>query len=125
MKTIEEVLAEYTTGDATVPEGLAAALVEREQEAVDRLQLFAQRFGLLPAVVTRVILELGLGEQPDEETRAMIEAQYQELLEQAKRQHEAAFAAMRALGVPVPEHEYIDPLSVSIDVEVPDSPPES
>lgn len=127
MKTIEEVLAEHITGDALIPEGLAAALVEREQEGVDRLRLYADRLGLAGVVVSKVFAEVGLGEPMTDEMKAHVEQQYQAVLAEAREQAEARINMLRQMGAPIPAEvhaEVRDPLAEPIDVVIPDTPEE-
>jgi hypothetical protein len=131
MKTIEETIDDLLEQDDTLSaQGLAdllkAELVEREAEAVERVQLYAERFRLMPQIVSRVLLGVGLGNF-DDATKAHIEEQYLAFLEQAKEQTNAQIAAMRAQGVQVPDYTFVDPMTVplDIDIEVPDTPPEA
>lgn len=123
MKTIEDIIGDESLTD---DDAVIAALKEREAEAVERVQLYAERFRLLPQIVSRVLLGVGLGDF-DEATTAHIEEQYLAFLEQAKEQTEAQIAAMRAQGVVVPDYTFVDPMTVplDIDIEVPDTPPEA
>lgn len=132
MSTIEEIVTEHFTdviaADAAPTqqdmEGVVAALKEREDVAVERLHLFAERFGLMRPVVSKVILELGLGDI-DDDTKALIEEQYQTFLAQQMEAAKRQIEGMRAMGIPVPDYEFTDPFSVPLDTSVPDTPPES
>jgi hypothetical protein len=129
MTTIEETIDNLLAQDDTLSaQGLAdllkAELVEREGEAVERLQLYAERFHLMPQIVSRVLLEVGLGNF-DDATKAHIEEQCQAFLAQAKEQTDAQIAALRAQGAVVPDYEFTDPMTVPLDTVVPDTFPDA
>lgn len=123
MTTINEIVTEHL-GDLDYPDGFVPALKEREDVALEKLQLYAERFGLLRPVVSRVILELGLGDY-DDATKAHIMETYQAFIDDYKEKVEAQVAGMRAIGIPVPETEFVDPFTIPLDIAVPDTPPEA
>lgn len=84
MRTIEEVLATYTIADK---EGLADALIQREDEVVGMIHNAATQFGMMPAIVAEVIATIGIGTPPDDETRNLIRMNFITLMEDLQRQH--------------------------------------
>lgn len=128
MKTIEQVIDDHIPTGATPSVETIAELRDdlrhREQEAIDRLQVLAQRFGLLPQIVAKVLQEIELGDPPTDDQRDYVNAQYAEFLRQAEAQREEAIERYRALGVPVNAPPFVDPLSeeAPADIVIPDTP---
>lgn len=124
MKTIEEILSEHITGDALIPEGLNAALIEREQEAMDTLRIVASEFGLLPPVVAKVICLLGLGTPCEGDERKHVDEQYAALLLQIEDQRQTMIQKYAQIGVHINPPEFKDPLADGLPtgITIPDSP---
>lgn len=83
--TIDEVLDNYTVTDQA---GLKAALLNREDAIRDLLFLAGTQFGLFPFIVAEVIAEVGLGTPPVEEERTMIRNNFQNGMEELRRQQQ-------------------------------------
>ena len=57
-------------------ERLGAALNERDNQIADTLREAALIHGAMPQLTAEVICQLGIGDQPDPDTRVLIHAQY-------------------------------------------------
>jgi hypothetical protein len=128
MKTIEEIIEDHVTSDAapsveTIAE-LRDDLTAREQEAMDTLRVVASEFGLLPAVVAKVICMLGLGAPCEGEEREHVDAQYAALLAQIEEQRQEAIQKYAQIGIHIEPPEFKDPLAEGLPtgITIPDSP---
>lgn len=85
---IMEVLAAHglDTDDEAV-KALGASLLSREDAIADSLRMAGVQFGLYPQIVAEVLAEVEMGTPPNEEERALIRAQFVNLMEELRRQH--------------------------------------
>lgn len=79
--SLDSVLGQFNQ----VPTGLRAALVNREEQMVGVMHLAGRQFGLFPQIVAEVLAEVGLGEPKSEVERAMIHANFVNLMEAIRR----------------------------------------
>jgi hypothetical protein len=83
MSTIAEIVETKTSGHMGSDDrnDLVAALVERENAALDMVRVAGMNFGLFPQIVAEVLAESGLGTPLSEDERAMIHTQYVTLIQ--------------------------------------------
>lgn len=86
MLRLEEVLAQFDLGEHR--DGLLSALYAREDEACDGLRIAGSQFGLFPAIVAKVLTDLGLGSPVPDEVKAMIDAEFAATMAEIRRQWE-------------------------------------
>jgi hypothetical protein len=86
MSTLAEVLDQFDLGEAR--EGLLQALYAREDEACDGLRMAGVQFGLFPAIVAKVLTDLGLGTPVPDEVKAMIDNEFAATMAEIRRQWE-------------------------------------
>lgn len=80
MTTLNSILTDFRERrsrdeTATWPE-LEAALLAREDAIADALRLAGAQLGAMPEFVAETLCQVGLGTQPDDETRALIHQQF-------------------------------------------------
>jgi hypothetical protein len=67
---------------------LARELVAREDAIADSLRVAGAQFGLYPEIVAEVLAEVGLGSPVSEEERALIRANFVNLMERLRREQQ-------------------------------------
>lgn len=83
MKSIDETITEVTTD---LPEetkaAIVAALLEREDEYLAAFHMAGAQFGVYPQIVAKVFTDLKFGTPVSDEAKALIDAQFQTLMDQ-------------------------------------------
>lgn len=98
MSTIREVVTAHLP-DVDV-DVLVGALVEREQSMIDDLTIVASRFGVMPQIMAKVVMDMGFGEEKSPEFRDLITAQYDSLVAQMIEGLVAQGVPREAIGFP-------------------------
>jgi hypothetical protein len=87
--TLQEFVDKYADDDETKGRMLTD-LLAHEDEIADRIRVLAAGLGTFPELVAGALLQVGLGSQPDDVTRAFIVTQFNARLvwlqEEARRQ---------------------------------------
>lgn len=63
------------------------ALLGREDAMADLLRLAAAQFGMYPQIVSKVLMDVGMGTAPSPEAEALINHQFAALMAELQEQH--------------------------------------
>lgn len=93
--SLEEVLRQWAKDQGFVGSpreqdylrSLQAVLVTRENQIADFLRLAGVKFNLFPQVVSKVLMDVGIGEPVTDEQRRYIDGQFADLLQHLRDEH--------------------------------------
>lgn len=87
-RSIQEVVNAHI-GDGVVRRGaMIRALQEREDAMADALRLAGVQFGLMPEIVAKVLMDVGVGTPPTPEMREYVNQQFAAFMERLRNENQ-------------------------------------